>query len=431
MTIVDCKAIAPLIDTGIAFLLAASIIFIGFLAYMFFKKTGWPEILLLILIGIIIGPVLGLFSKQDFLPALPLISTFTLLMILFQGGLELNISEVVSGSLRGLFQAFTYFFLGMVLISVFLHFVMNWAWIESFLLGSILSQTSNVVIIPFAKKIKLRPQSVTLLSLEAIMTSIFNIVFFYALLQTQLLGNFDTFGTIIQILLNFIVGAGVGILMGILWLKLLPLIGKNELAYMVTIGYVFLCYFVSDSLMGSGPLSVLTLGLVLGNDDKFLVFLRMRPADPSFAELKNYLTRFQVEISFILRAFFFVLLGLFFVISIDSLSTFLLFGLPIIGILLVTRFLVVSISTRGTAMYEERNPIIALCALGMTPVLLSFIALQSNLPMASLYILIVTNVIIVTNIITSVTTAVLQSRKSGRPLQQGTKEEVSHKNALK
>ena len=363
------------------------------------------------MVGIIIGPVLGVFSKQDFLPALPLISTFTLLMVLFRGGLELNISEVVSGSLRGLFQAFAYFFLGMVLIAVFLHFVMNWDWIESFILGSILSQTGEVVIIPLAKRVRLKPQSVILLSLEAVMTSIFNIVFFYALMQAQLLGTFNTLGTATQILLNFLVGVGVGILMGIIWLKLLPLIGKNELAYVVTVGYVFLCYFISDSLMGSGPLSVLALGLVLGNEGQFLKFLRMRPADPSFIELKNYLTRFQVEISFILRAFFFVLLGLFFAISLDSLSAFALFGLPIIGILIAARFLVVSISTRGTPMYEERNPIIAMCALGMTPVLLSFIALQSNLPMADLYILIVTNVIIVTNIITSVTAAVLQFRK--------------------
>jgi len=404
--------VIQLIDTAIAFLLAAAIIFIGFLAYAFFKKTGWPEILFLILIGIIVGPVLGLFSKQDFLAVLPLISTFTLLMVLFRGGLELNISEVVSGSLRGLFQAFAYFFLGMVLIAVFLHFVVNWDWIESFILGSILSQTGEVVIIPLAKRVRLKPQSVILLSLEAVMTSIFNIVFFYALLQAQLLGTFNTLHTVTQIFLNFSVGVVVGIFMGIVWLRTLPLIGKNELAYMVTIGYVFLCYFVSSSLMGSGPLSVLALGLVLGNEGQFLKFLRMRPADPSFTELRNYLTRFQVEISFILRAFFFVLLGLFFEISLSSLSTLLLFGLPIIGILLASRFLVVTISTRGTPMFEERNQIVAMCALGMTPVLLSFIALQSNLPMADLYILIVTNVIIVTNFITSITAAVLQYTKA-------------------
>jgi cell volume regulation protein A len=161
-----------------AFLIAAAILVIGFLANVLFKKTGWPEILLLIIIGIIIGPVLNLFPKQALLPALPLISTFTLLMILFRGGMELNIAEVVSGSARGLLQAGMYFSIGIILITVFLHFFMGWELIESLMLGSILSQTGEVVIIPLAKKLRLKPQTVILLSLEAVITSIFNIVFF-------------------------------------------------------------------------------------------------------------------------------------------------------------------------------------------------------------------------------------------------------------
>lgn len=389
-------------DVVTTFLIVAGILFIGFLANVFFKKTGWPEILFLILIGIIIGPVLGLIPKETLLPALPLISTFTLLMVLLRGGLDLDISEVLSGSARGLFQAFTYFFVGMILIAVFLRFVIGWDWISSLILGSILSQTGEVVIIPLAKRIRLKPQSVILLSLEAVMTSIFNIVFFYALLQAQTIGVFDLLGTVVNVGANFLIGIVIGVLMGIVWLRVLVSLGKQELAYMITLSYAFLMYGVTEFLMGSGPLAVLAFGLVLGNEERFLKLMRQDKAILSFSEVKVYLTRFQVEISFILRAFFFVLLGLFFELSQESLSALLIYALPIIGILLATRFVVVSVSTRRSPMAEEKYTIVAMCALGMTPVLLSFIALQSNLPAASLYILIVTNVVIVTNIITSV-----------------------------
>jgi cell volume regulation protein A len=362
------------------FLIVAAILFVGFLANAFFKKTGWPEILFLIVIGVVIGPVLNLFSKQAFLPALPLISTFTLLMVLFRGGLDLNIHEVISGSLRSLVQATAYFFVGMILIAIFVHFVTNWDWISSLMLGSILSQTGEVVIIPLAKRIRLKPQSVILLSLEAVLTSIFNIIFFYAFLQAQLLGVFDLSATVIRIVTNFLVGIGIGVTMGIIWLRALLFLGKQELSYMITIGYVFLSYGMSEYLNGSGPLAVLALGLVLGNERQFLKLLRMDQAASSFSELKTYLTRFQTEISFILRAFFFVLLGVFFEISQASLTVLLVYGLPIFGILLITRYLVVSLSTWRSPMSEDKRPIIAMCALGMTPVLLSFIALQSNLP---------------------------------------------------
>jgi cell volume regulation protein A len=411
------------LDQVATFLIAAAILFVGFLANVVFRKTGWPEILFLILIGIVIGPILGLFPKEAFLPALPLISTLTLLMVLFRGGLDLKISEVLSGSARGLLQAAAYFFLGMIVIAVFLHFLMNWDWISSLMLGSILSQTGEVVIIPLAKRIRLKPQSVILLSLEAVMTSIFNIVFFYAFLQAQTLGTFDLQGTAIRITANFGVGIIVGALMGLAWIRALIFLGKQELAYMITIGYVFLVYGVSESLTGSGPLAVLAFGLVLGNEGRFLRLLRMDAAASSFSELRSYLTHFQVEIAFILRAFFFVLLGLFFELSMESLSALLIFGLPIIGILLVSRYIVVSASTWRSPMAEDKYPIMAMCALGMTPVLLSFIALQSNLPAASLFILIVTNVVIITNIITSV--AALLRAKTEVPGENPTAEKKS------
>jgi cell volume regulation protein A len=384
-----------------AFLIAAAILVIGFLANVLFKKTGWPEILLLIIIGIIIGPILNLFPKEAFLPALPLISTFTLLMVLFRGGMELNISEVLAGSARGLFQAGTYFALGVVLITLFLHFVMKWNLIESLMLGSILSQTGEVVIIPLARKLRLKPQTVILLSLESVITSIFNIVFFFAFLSAQTQGIFNLTGALIQIGTNFLVGIAIGMIMGIIWLKALFFLGKEELAYMVTIGYIFLSYVITEFLSGSGPLAVLALGLVLGNEKEFLRRLKLGHVTSAYSELKTYLMRFQFEVSFILRAFFFMLLGLMFELSQSSILSMLSYGLPILVILLATRYIVASASTWRSPMSEEKRPIVAMCALGMTPVLLSFIALQYNLPKASLYLLVVTNVIIATNIITS------------------------------
>ena len=146
-------------DPLLVFSIIAAILFIGFLGNMFFKKTGWADILFLIAVGVIVGPLLNIFSKNDFIPFLPIISTFTLLMILFRGGMELNLFEVVSGSFRALFQASAYFALGMVWTAVFLHFVMGWEWIDSFMLGSIVSQTGAVVIVPLAKKIGVQAES--------------------------------------------------------------------------------------------------------------------------------------------------------------------------------------------------------------------------------------------------------------------------------
>jgi cell volume regulation protein A len=392
----------PLIDTSLVFFIAAAIIIIGFLANILFRRTGWPEILFLIFIGMLLGPVLKLFSESDFLPFLPLISTFTLLMVLFRGGMEFDLAEIAAGSFRSLVQTLLYFAAGMTLIALFTHFILGWQLIDGFLLGSMVSQTGEVVIIPMVKKIGIEAQSATLLSIESVISSIVCIVFFFAFLATKLSGIFNPMTVLTSIVTKFAVGVIIGAIMALPWLRVLFALEKNELTYIATLGYVLACYAISETLLGSGALSILTFGMVLGNDKQILSTLRMEQLSPSLSEVKAYLMRFQTELSFILRAFFFVLLGLIFDASQSSIVTGLSIGLPTVVILLTARYMAVSASTWRSTMASEKKIIVGMCALGLTPALLSFIILQYNFPNAYLFPLVITTVIITTNIIASV-----------------------------
>lgn len=390
-----------MVDTLLVFSVAAGIIIIGYLANVLFRKTGWPEILFLIFTGIIVGPVLNLFSKDSILPILPLISTFTLLMVLFRGGMELDISEIAAGSVRAVFQTAAYFTIGMTLIALFAHFVLRWQLIEGFILGAMISQTGEVVIIPMVKKLGIQDQSATLLSIESIMSSIFAIVFFSAFLATTAGQSLSPLNIVTSIITRFSVGIIIGVVMGIPWLRILFAFEKNELTYIATLGFILVGYVVSETFQGNGPLTVLTFGMIIANDKEVLHVLRMKEPSSSFSEVKAYLNRFQTEISFILRAFFFVMLGLIFDISQSGILTGLGIGIPVVAILLITRFGVVSASTWRSPMVSEKKIITGMCALGLTPALLSFLVLQTSLPNAYLFPLVVTNAIIITNIITS------------------------------
>jgi cell volume regulation protein A len=395
----------------LVFFIAAAIIIIGFLANILFRRTGWPEILFLIFIGMLLGPVLKLFSESDFLPFLPLISTFTLLMVLFRGGMEFDLTEIAAGSFRSLLQTIVYFTAGMTIVALFVYFILGWQLIDGFLLGSMISHTGEVVIIPMVKKLGIQAQSATLLSIESVTGSITSVVFFFAFLETKLSGIFNPLTILTSIAAKFAVGIIIGIIMALPWLRVLFALQKNELAYIATLGYVLACYAVSETLLGSGALAVLAFGMVLGNDKRFLSLLRMNQFSSSFSEVKTYLMRFQTELSFILRAFFFVLLGLIFDASLSGVMTGLGIGVPIVVILLVARYLAVSTSTWRSPMASEKKIIVGMCALGLTPALLSFIFLQYNFPSAYLFPLIVTNVIIITNIITSVSSFMYRRTK--------------------
>jgi cell volume regulation protein A len=385
---------------------------VGFLANILFRSTGWPEILFLIFIGILLGPVLKLFSQSDFLPVLPLISTFTLVMVLFRGGMELDLYEVAARSLRSLFQTIAYFTGGLLLIALFTHFVLGWQLIDGLLLGSMISQTGEVVVIPLVKKLGLQDQSATLLSIESVVSSIVCIVFFFAFLATKLSGTFTPMSIATSIIMEFGVGIAVGAIMAVPWLRVLATLEKNDLVYIATLGYVLACYAVATALGGSGALAILAFGVILGNDRQVLRILRMKRFASSLSEAKNYLMRFQTELSFVLRTFFFVLLGLIYDATQSGLIIGLSIGLPIVALLLTARFVAVSASTWRSPMASEKKTIIGMCPLGLTPALLSFIVLQYNFPDGYLFPLIVTTAIITTNIIASVTAFVSKRSKS-------------------
>ena len=75
-------------DIVLIFSVVAAIIVVGFAGEQFFKKTGVPVFVFLILMGILIGPVLGVFPRGPLLPALGGFADRTLLMVLFSGGLD-------------------------------------------------------------------------------------------------------------------------------------------------------------------------------------------------------------------------------------------------------------------------------------------------------------------------------------------------------
>jgi cell volume regulation protein A len=391
-----------LIDTLLILSVIAIVMIIGFLGNSFFRKTGWPENLFLIAVGVIMGPVSNVFSVDYVLPFLPLISTFTLLTLLFRGGYELRLSDVVSRGVRILIQTVSYFTFGMILIATFLHFFMGWEWIDGLILGSMISQTGEVFIIPIVKKLNVKSETAALLTLEATLSSIFNIVFFFGFLDVKLSGILDPLNLFFVLGVKFLVGLSVGVVMGIGWLRIFYLIQNQELTYMATLGYTILGYVIAETVGGSGILTALVIGILFGNDELVTRKLRMRPPPPTFREAKSLLMRFQGEISSMLRTFFFVLLGSVIIVSQSQLVLALTYMLPIFAILLATRYVVTTASTWKTPMSSEKRVIVGLCQLGLTPVLLSFVLVQYALPLSNLFNLIIASLVIITNIVATV-----------------------------
>jgi cell volume regulation protein A len=393
-------------DAITVFSIVGVIIVVGFLANLLFKKTGLPSSLFLILIGFILGPLLKIFSPVDVDPITPFLTTLTLLMILFEGGLNMDIYKVISQSFRAAILAVLYIVSAAAFVTLFAYFLLGFQWIEALMLGPMTAGTSSVVIIPLVSKLNISKEVEVTLSLESTITDILNIVLVLAILQTYISGLVDIQQTAITIVGKFAIGAVFGAVVGIVWIRMLYLIRKEEYTYMLTLAVLMGSYAASEMFGGSGPLTALLFGLMLGNDREIFQTLKVKLDLGYLNEIKAFMKRSQGELAFLIRAFFFVFLGLIYGIGGEfPIWLGILIAFLIVSVNLVFRYAAATIATWRSDMFEYRRFMTLTCGIGLANATLSILLyreLSPTVTYAYLYPAIATNIILVTNIITSI-----------------------------
>jgi len=405
-----------MVDAIAVFSIVAAIIAIGFLANLFFKKVGLPSSLFLILIGIILGPLLKVFSTAELDPITPFLTTLTLMMILFEGGLNMDIYKVISQSFRAAILAILYIISAAAFVTLFAHFLLHFQWLEALMLGPMTAGTSSVVIIPIVSKLDINKEVEITLSLESTITDVLNIVLVLAILQTYVSGLVDIQQTLITILGKFAIGAVFGAVVGIVWIRMLYVVMKEEYTYMLTIGVLIGCYAASEMFGGSGPLSALLFGLMLGNDREIFKTLKIQLDLGYLSEIKNFVKRTQGELAFLIRAFFFVFLGLIYGVGGGEFPVWvgILIAVAIVSVNLVFRHAAATVATWRSNMFQYRHFMTFMCGIGLANATLSILLYRELTPTvayAYLYPAIATNVIIVTNIITSIAPFLIKVRR--------------------
>ena len=121
------------------------VILIGFFANLLFRVTKIPSVLVLIAIGIILGPVTGWLRHDALLVIAPYFGAVALLVILFEGGLGLEIGHVVRHAPRTAIFTAVVFALSMASVTVVAHLAVGLPLTLALMLGAILGATSPAI----------------------------------------------------------------------------------------------------------------------------------------------------------------------------------------------------------------------------------------------------------------------------------------------
>jgi cell volume regulation protein A len=357
-----------------ALILAGAIIVIGFLSNYLFEHTGVPDMLFLIVLGILVGPATGLVDGASVMSFAPYLAALALVFILFDGGMTMNIYHVFSESPRAAVLATAGFASSVVVTSLLMYFLVipSVSPLYSVLFGTILGGSSSIIVMSLASRIRLSERSSTILRLESAINDILCIVLSLVIIEIVVLNGAVDLTTVAKsVASRFSIGAMLGIVIGIGWLSILKRIVKAAYSYMLTLGIALLAYALSEFLGGSGALCSLLFGIMLGNEKEIYGILRMKK--PANHVVDAGLKRFESEIAFLLRAFFFVYIGLI-VTTLNVLTV--VMGITLALALLLIRFGAVRLATVRSELTGERGIMSVLLTRGLASAVLATLPLQ-------------------------------------------------------
>lgn len=382
----------PIASAHVLLLAAGVVIFSGVAGEAFFKKTGIPDIAFLMILGVIIGPVLGIIQPEAVFQIVPYFAALALIIIMFDGGLNLDLKHIVKTAHFSFTLAILGFILSVSITALAAHYILDWLWLESILLGAIVGGSSSVVVFGLVRNIKISEEAKNMLSFESALTDILSTIIAFILFEAILVGQFDL--QILQETLGraVVVGLILGFGVGIPWMYVSTKLGNAQHAYMLTLGILFVLFFLANSFGESGALTALVFGLMLGNKRHFAGVLKFKlPKIELDDPTHNQLT-------FLVRSFFFVFVGL--MASIGQFE-YIILGVGITIVIYFGRIIVSKITLTKRFSKLDRRVTYSMIPRGLAAAVLATFPITLGLPNAEAYPQIVFFIILASVIITT------------------------------
>ncbi len=383
----------PIASAHVILLAAGVVVFLGVAGEAFFKKTGIPDVAFLMILGVIIGPVLGIIQPEAVIQVVPYFAALALIIIMFDGGLNLDIKNMIRTAHFAFTLALLGFILSVVLVTLGAHYVLSWYWLDSILLGAIVGGSSSAIVFGLVRSIRISDDAKSMLSFESALTDILSTIVAFILFEAILAGHFDlqtleeTLGR--AIVVGLILGFGVGIP----WMYVSTKLANAQHGYMLTLGVLFVLFFLANSFGESGALTALVFGLMLGNKKHLSRVLRFKlPKIEMDDPTHNQLT-------FLVRSFFFVFVGL--MASFGQIE-YVIFGVLITIAIYYGRTIIGKITLTKRFSQLDRQVTYVMIPRGLAAAVLATYPITMGLPNAEAYPQIVFFIILSSVIITTI-----------------------------
>ena len=327
--------------TGLVIAIVGLLIFAAHLFTSLFSKRRIPDVLFLIIIGLVIGPILHWITPEMLGGVGRIFTGITLVLILFQSGLQLSFNSIVSSFKSTALLTFANYIATTVIIWLIGWLVFSINPLVSIMLGTILGNTASAVVGPLVEHLHMTEKSRAIIVLEAALGSVLSIVLALAILKAIELGKVDVGSIIGQIFSSFVLSIIMGILGAIFWAFILDKVRLIKNSILTTPAFVFIIYGINEWMGYSGAIAALSFGICLANIERIYGSWLKRIIKKEPTQLNETEKSLFSEITLLLKTFFFIFVG----ISIQ-LNEFkpIIIGLGITVVIYIMRIFVVRFS---------------------------------------------------------------------------------------
>ena len=355
------------------------IIFAAHFFTALFERTRFPDVLPLIFIGILIGPLFGILSPDDFGYVGPLLSAVALVLMLFEGGSHLTL-DTLKTSLKDCVVLTLATFIFTVLITTGIaYYIMENDLMPALFIGVVLGSISPAVVVPIVRMLDLSENTKSTLVVESAITDVLSIIIALGIMKTFQAGHktlMEFIGT--NLIATMAMSLAVGFGGAVIWSTILEKIRKFPNTIFTSLAFIFLLYGLSEILGYSGPISVLIFGVVLANSKKIPLSIVQKFGADHLTEFTSIEKTLFSEVIFLVKTFFFIFLGMSIqfgnskILFIGILLTILIYG----GRLLLSRLLI----SRETPI-SEAAMISFIIPKGLAAAVLAEVPMHMGLPM--------------------------------------------------
>jgi Na+:H+ antiporter len=358
-------------DLNLFFALLGGLLVLAFVANRLVHYTRVPDVIILMVTGVLIGPVLHWVNPDLFRGATHGFGSLALILILFEGGLDLKLREILSHFATGFLLAISSYVVSMVMVALVCRYMLHITWIPALLIGAALGCVSSAIVLPVLQQVPMRRELKITLLVEASLGDALAVLAVTTLLEVATGGGASARDVAWSLGSSLVLATGVGILAGMFWSYLLPKLSDQRFWHVLTFGAVLLVYAGVQAMKGNNLVGVLVFGITLANYPavrKQLQLDEVSPAYDWFAEapiqshsgraLKDHphgqMLTFHGELAFLIRTFFFVLIGA--LVNFGAMYKNFLLALACFGTILVSRWAVVQsgrFAWRGFSQLER------------------------------------------------------------------------------